>query len=497
MAQYTAPGVYVSESPFTTSAVTGPTTTAAAFLGTALRGPTTPVAIESWGAYKSLFGDISSAYDLGYAVYHYFANGGRTAYVCRVVGAGASNSAATASTSNWSVKAANPGAWGNNITVVVDTSTITLAPTPAITLTVKNNGVEVERWAEVSLNPDSNRFINNVVNNYSKYITTYGVTNYAGASYTVAAQTLTLTGGVDGAALNNDADSGTQAAWSTALNSYDSTQGQLLFNLVGKYTQAIVVNAINYVESRGDSFLIIDPNPNLENDTLAITQLVGSYGASSYAAVYYGMLSMSNPAAGGSAALRQTFPGGALAGLYTRVDTERSVAKAPAGYAYELRNTFGVATKFTETETGDLYAAHVNTIKPVTGAGVIVNGARTLKKTDLTKYVPTRRSLNFIKANVEQISQFAVFEPNGEKLWADVASRIANFLSNFWSNGGLRGNSATEAYYITCDSSNNNSASVEAGELHIEVGVALQTPAEFIVINISQFVGGSQIQENL
>lgn len=497
MPQYTSPGVYVTESAFTTSSVTGPTTTAAAFLGTAQRGPTTPVAVESWGAYKSLFGDISSAYDLGYAIYHYFANGGRTAYVCRVAGASATNASATASTSNWSIKASNPGTWGNSLTVVVETSTITQAPTPAITLTVKNNGTEVERWTEISLNPDSTRFINNVINNYSKYVTTYNVTNYAGASYSVAAQTLTLSGGADGAALTNDASATTQASWSTALDGYDTIQGQLLFNLVGKSNATIITDAINYVETRGDSFLIIDPDPTLGTDTQAIKDLVTSYGASSYAAVYYGMLSMSNPAAGGSASVRSTYPGGALAGLYTRVDVERSVAKAPAGYAYELRNTFGVVTKYTESDIGTLYAAHINTLKAVPGAGVIVNGARTLKKTDLTKYIPTRRSLNFVKANVEQISQFAVFEPNGEKLWSNVSSRIANFLSSFWSNGGLRGNSASEAYYIICNSTNNTTASIEAGEVNIEVGVALQTPAEFIVINISQFVGGTQVQENL
>lgn len=497
MAQYTAPGVYVTESAFTTSAVTGPTTTAAAFLGTALRGPTTPVAVESWGAYKTMFGDISSAYDLGYALYHFFANGGRTAYVCRVIGAGASNAAATASTSNWSVKASNPGTWGNDLTVVVETSTITTGSTPAMTLTVKYQGAEVERWSEVSLNPDSTRFINNVVNNYSKYITTYNVTNYAGASYAVAAQTLTLTGGQNGAALTDDTNAGTQSAWASALDAYDTVEGQLLFNLVGKSNASIITDAINYVETRGDSFLIIDPDPTLGTDTISIKQLVTTYGSSSYAAVYYGMLSMSNPAAGGTASLRNTYPGGAIAGLYTRVDVERSVAKAPAGYAYDLRNTFGVVSKFTETQIGDLYGAHINTVKAVPGAGVVVNGARTLKKTDLTKYVPTRRSLNFIKANVNQISQFAVFEPNGEKLWADLSSRIANFLSAFWSNGGLRGNSAAEAYYITCNATNNTSASIEAGEVNIEVGVALQTPAEFIVINISQFVGGSQVQETL
>jgi phage tail sheath protein FI len=493
----TAPGVYVSESAFTTTTVTGPATTAAAFLGTALRGPTTPVAVESWGAYKALFGDISSAYDLGYAIFHYFANGGRTAYVCRVVGASAASATATASTSNWSVKASNPGTWGNNITVVVDTSTITLAPTPAITLTVKNNGVEVERWSEISLNPDSTRFINNVVNNYSKYITTYNVTNYAGASYSVAAQTLTLTGGLDGASLSDDTTAATQAAWANALDTYDTIQGQLLFNLVGKSNAAIVVDAINYVEARGDSFLVIDPDPTLKSDTLAIKQLVLQYGSSSYAAVYYGMLSMSNPATGGTASLRETYPGGAIVGLYTRVDTERNVSKAPAGYAYELRNTFGTTTTYSESEVGTLYTENINTLKAVPGAGVVVNGARTLKKTDITKFVPTRRSLNFIKANVNQISQFAVFEPNGERLWSDLSARISNFLANFWSNGGLRGNSASEAYYIVCNATNNTPASIEAGEVNIEVGVSLQTPAEFIVINISQFAGGNQIQENL
>lgn len=496
MPTYTSPGVYVTESAFTTTTVTGPATTAAAFIGTAQRGPTTPVAVESWGAYKEIFGDISSAYELGYALYHFFANGGRTAYVCRVVGSGASNAAATASTSNWSVKAANPGTWGNNLTVVVDTGLVG-GSTPTFTLTVKNNGAEVERWAELSLNPDSSRFINSVVNNYSKYVTTYNVTSYAGgASYNVAAQTLTLAGGADGSALTDDTNAGTQSAWAAAVDSYDAINGQLLMNLVGKSNAAIITDAIAYVEGRGNSFLIIDPDASL-TDATSIKNLVTAYGASSYAAVYYGMLSMTNPAAGGTAALRNTYPGGALAGLYTRVDNERSVAKAPAGYAYDLRNTFGVVTNFTESQVGELYAANINTLKAVPGGGVIVNGARTLKKTDLTKYIPVRRSLNFIKANTQQLTQFAVFEPNGERLWADISAKVSNFLSSFWATGGLRGANAGQAYYVLCNSTNNTAATIENGEVHVEVGVALQTPAEFVVINISQFVGGTQVQENL
>ena len=141
---YTSPGVYVTEGPFATAVVTGPTTTATAFLGTSSRGPTTPTLVDSWGTYKSLFGDLSSSYDLGYAVYHYFANGGRTAYVARVAGAGASSAAATvagtfsnSSGTVFSVRAANVGTWGNSLTSEISSGLVT-GSTPTFNIVVKS-----------------------------------------------------------------------------------------------------------------------------------------------------------------------------------------------------------------------------------------------------------------------------------------------------------------------------------------------------------------------
>ena len=93
------------------------------------------------------------------------------------------------------------------------------------------------------------------------------------------------------------------------------------------------------------------------------------------------------------------------------------------------------------------------------------------------------------------MTKFAVFEPNGERLWSQISARLANFLGQFWGTGGLKGNNADEAYYIVCDETNNTAATIEQGEVHVEVGVALQTPAEFIVINVNQFIGGNNIQE--
>ena len=500
---YTNPGVYVTESPFATSIATGPTTTAAAFLGTALRGPTTPTSIDSWNAYKSLFGDVSSAYEMSFAIYHYFANGGRTAYVARVVGA--SSVAATVPVTGslnatpgqtlFKFNAKNAGTWGNSLVVTVSAGLIT-GNTPTFNAVVTYGGAEVERWSELSLNPDDSRYAPNVINNYSSYINVSNFLDFIGATYVITAATLTMTTGANGSSLTDDSNNATQTAWSNTLNGFSTINGQLLFNLVGKTNTTIINNAITYVEARGNSFLIIDPLTTATS-TSTISSTVAGYSSSSYAAVYYPMLQMSNPATSGTAALRNTYPGGAIAGLYTRVDTERGVSKAPAGYGYDVRNSFGLTTIFTDAEIGTLYALNINTMKAIPGGGVVINGARTLKKTDITKYVPVRRSLNFIKANVDALTQSAVFEPNGERLWAEISARVSNFLSSFWAQGGLKGRSAADAYFIVCDATNNTSTTIEQGEVHIEIGVALQAPAEFIVINISQFVGGNNVRETL
>ena len=503
---YTRPGIYVSEGPFTTNVASSPSTSAAAFIGTAERGPSSPALIQSWNSYKTQFGDLDVTYDMGYALYHFFSNGGRTAYVTRVTSGASSasafaNIAGTAATVGGTVfklSATSVGTWGNYISTTISAGLIA-GTTPTFNLAVSYDGAPVENWSELSLDANSARYAPTVVNNYSAYVTMSNVgASVSGTAYTVTPATTALTSGADGSAIvAND--------WATALTKLDGVEGQLVINLVGQSNATIINNAIDYVSftdsestpnARKNSFLIIDPNPAL---TVAgdIVTAVSGYTVSSYAAVYYGMLSMTNPAVRGSAALRNTFPGGAIAGLYQRVDVEKGVGRAAAGYGYTLQNTFGTVNNFTEAQVGTLYAAHINTLKNVAGAGVIVNGARTLKKTDITKYIPARRTLNYVKAQVEELTKPALFQPIGDRLWSSIGGSIAGMLSGLWSSGALKGRSAAEAFYVTCDATNNPPYVVEAGEVHVEVGVALTSPAEFIVINVSQFAGGNTTTETL
>lgn len=531
---YSRPGVYITEGPFATNAPSGSAVTPTAFLGTAARGPVKsitggyagqPTRIDSWTQYKTLYGDLSSAYDLGYAVYQFFANGGRTAYVTRVVASAAVKAksenivgtiAGGGSTTLFKAQAKNVGTWANYAAATSSTPTKGIQVTTSaglrdgtlessggtgtprtFNLAVYFEGSLVETWSEVSLDPDSSQYAPTIINAYSAYIdlTDVAAGLTAGVAYTIASDTYDMgtgtgsTAGTDGTVADAD--------WANAVDALDGVSGSLLINLVGQSSATRVNDALAYAEARGNAFVIIDPAAD-QTTVVGITGLVGtSYNKSSFGAVYYPMLKMPDPSRSGTASLRNTYPGGAVAGLFSRVEQERTVAKAPAGYAYDVRNALALTTNFTDSEVGSLYDAHVNTFKVVPGGGVIINGARTLKKTDITKYVPVRRSLNYVKANVESLAQTFLFEPNGDRTWTSVNTVLANFLSDFWAAGGLKGRNVTEAFYIICDATNNPSYTVNNGELHIEVGVAMQAPAEFIVINISQFAGGTTTTETL
>ena len=509
---YSRPGIYVTEGPFTTNIISSPAAVAAAFVGTAERGPSTPALVQSWSSYKTQFGDLTANYEMGYALYHFFANGGRTAYVTRVVSGASSTAAATHSFAGtasggaqtvFKLRVPNVGSWGNNVTATISSGSAT-GDTPTFNVVVYYNGSAVETWSELSLNPDNARYIEAVLNNYSAYVQAYDIMKNggsvwaAGTEYTVTAvANATFSAGADGVAL-------TDGDWATSLRLLDNIEGQLTINLVGQSSTTIISDAIDYVTAvegstsyRKNSFLVIDPDKTLVSTADINTRIQGYGTGSSYAAVYYPMLSMSNPAVRGAAALRDTYPGGAILGLYQRVDAERGVGRAPAGYAYTLQNAFGTTVNFNESAVGTLYNNHVNTLKSVPGAGVIINGARTLIKTDNTKYIPSRRTLNYVKAQVEEITKPALFQPNGPRLWTGIAGNISKMLNSLYSSGALAGKSAAEAFYIICDGTNNTNITIDSGEVNVEVGIALQTPAEFIVINVSQFNGGNTVTETL
>lgn len=510
MPTYSNPGVYVSESPLINNVRRASSAqSTAVFFGTAPRGPIEATLVNSWSGFKSYYGDISPQHELGYAVYHYFANGGRDAYIVRVLHTQGTGTLATtsqvvvpyypngqgaASSTLFAAKAKSPGAWGGALSVVTTSGVVTPTDTvtPTFNLIIYLDNVEVERWNEVSTDPANSRYLKTVVNTYSKYlIINNDPTTSPTAFWAFSGGEFDFSSAVDGAAVS---DEDYNVAIATRLETID---GVLIMNAVGQSSAPVVNSLIQKAEARGNSFVVIDPSTATDVPTIG-PGTVSSYQPSSYAAVYYPRLKMSDPTKTGPAAIRDTYPGGAVVGAYVRSEVSRTVAKAPAGYASDVRNAIGLTNTFTTAETALMYDTYgINLFKVIPGAGVIINGTRTLDKTTPGKYIPIRRSLNFLKQALQEATQFAIFEPNDDRLWARMSMVASSILGDFWRAGGLKGGSSDQAFYIVCDETNNTENSITNGEVHLEVGVALQYPAEFVVINVSQWTGGSNTVSNL
>jgi hypothetical protein len=234
------------------------------------------------------------------------------------------------------------------------------------------------------------------------------------------------------------------------------------------------------------------------NSSNAVTLALGAADditANAQAAVYFPSIYIRDAAGNSGSSIRLMGPSGAVAGLYLNTDRTVGPWKSPAGITAKIVDAAALEHSFTNDEldllnignlTSNAYYP-VNAIRNLPGAGVVVMGARTLKQDGTAnRYVAMRRSLTYIEKNLNDLSLFALFESNDEVLWSRLKTVLGNFLNNYRNQGGLRGEKADDAFFIKIDTDNNTPATIAAGEVHIEVGVALEYPAEFIVINLSQ-----------
>jgi len=267
-------------------------------------------------------------------------------------------------------------------------------------------------------------------------------------------------------------------------------------NLTSANNGTAITKILNYAANRADSFVIIDPISADITPSNVIQNTLPLYTSNiNYGAAYFPNIKITDPASPIPTTTISIPPGGAVAAEYVSTDTSRGVFKAPAGIYTQIGNAKDVAYAMNasdfDTVNGAKYA--LNIIRPIPGSGVCIMGARTLSSVYADKYVPTRRSLNYIGANLRSLTQFAVFEPNDQILWNSVNGIVTGFLDSFWRAGGLLGATSDQAYYVKCDATTNTTAAIAAGELRVEVGVALQRPAEFIIIKLGQINGGSTI----
>jgi uncharacterized protein len=242
------------------------------------------------------------------------------------------------------------------------------------------------------------------------------------------------------------------------------------------------------------AFLLVDPLPKVTDTgkaeswkTLDFT--IPSADAGS-AGAWFPNIRVDDPLESG--AIRSHPPSGAIAGVIARTDSQVGVWQSPAGTDATLAGVYGPAVELSDAEHGILNPIGLNVIRRFPIFGTVGFGSRTVDGANAAasdwKYIPVRRTANFILRSLSEGLRWAVHKPNGEELWSQLRVSTTGFMHGLFRQGAFKGVSAREAYFVACDASTTSQADIDQGVVNIVVGFAPLKPAEFVVISLRQIV---------
>jgi phage tail sheath protein FI len=514
----TYPGVYIEELPSNVRTIVGVPTSITAFIGRTRKGSDNdPVRIQSYADFERRFGGLWRKSSVSYSVQQYFLNGGADAIIVRVT----RNADASAVTlggegggGSTVLEADSPGVWGDSLRVAVDYNTNPDNPdTTLFNLFIEeveapgsNVIVGSETFRNLSLDSLSPRFVTDVLKLESRYVNMQSLGAVRPAASLVVANKFVydaLTGGTDGDAVTAD-EIATGNGLATAHAGLYALDKADLFNLLvippfdPEDEESIDPNAISatysaaltYCKSRR-AMLILDPPVSW--DTVEDAE-AGDFQKDANAILYFPRVRM--PDALKENRLSTFTPSGVMAGVIARTDATRGVWKAPAGTEATLVGVQDLSVNMTDGENGRLNPLGIDCLRTFNVIGRVGWGARTTRGADQFasewKYIPVRRLALYIEESLYRGTQWAVFEPNDEPLWAQIRLNLGSFMQDLFRKGAFQGSSPRAAYLVKCDKDTTTQGDIDRGIVNIIVGFAPLKPAEFVIIKISQLAGQDQ-----
>lgn len=499
------PGVYIDEVSSGVRTIAGVSTSIGLFAGWSAKGATdSAVRVNNFTEFEREFGGLDPRSLLAYSVRHFFDNGGSDTYVLRIAAADAVAAQATLG-AGFTVDARSPGGWSNRYKV---RSTRRAAPDDTRfridVLDGNANDAIVETYENLSLAQNDPRFPPNIVNSRSGVIRiTATAGNAAPADQTVflgntTAQvappvTAAARAAADGSVLS-PADNDFRTALLARFGVGSITDRLDLFNLlcVPGLTHAATIATLQGECRRRRAFMIVDAAPDATVADMASTGTIGLTGNDGlFSAVYFPWARAVDPVQGG--VVRDFPPCGFVAGVFARTDGSRGVWKAPAGSEASLNGAVGLSLALSDPQNGQLNPLAVNCLRTLPVYGNVVWGTRTLHgqndRGSEWKYVPVRRTALYLEESLYRGTQWVVFEPNDEPLWAQIRLNVGAFMNNLFRQGAFQGTSPRDAYFVKCDRETTTQSDINNGIVNIHVGFAPLKPAEFVILRIQQIAG--------
>jgi phage tail sheath protein FI len=519
---YLSPGVYVEEIDSGSRPIEGVGTAVAAFVGLAQTGPfDQPTLVTNWSQYTQTFGDFMEGTYLAHAVYGFFLNGGGSCYVVRI---GSSNGSAEPAAraelesgtdgkvGSYRVSALEPGPAGSDITVEVIAPGTVGTPAadggaPAVNPADESFGIQVKRAGKVEerfegLTTKKGKLnAVTVVNAQSKLIRLEEAQTNGTVDRPAPGSTPLTTPAPAPDQLSPDTyvgDSSDRTGFG-GLEAIDPITMVCVPDLMAAYQngaidaeglKAVQLAMIAHCELMGDRVAIIDPPFGLSAQQIREWRIEGAGYDSKYAALYWPWVKVFDPSTGNNIFVP---PSGHMAGIWSRNDDTRGVHKAPANEV--VRGAITLELNITKNEHDLLNPHGINCIRAFPGRGIRVWGARTLSSDPSWRYLNIRRLFNYLEESILAGTQWVVFEPNDQALWAKIRRTISAFLVMEWRKGALFGLTPQEAYYVKCDDETNPMEGIDLGQVVCEIGIAPVKPAEFVIFRLSQYSGGASLIE--
>ena len=532
-ATFIDPGVYLEEVPSGARTIEGVTTSIAgvqiadiasgahtieavptsiaAFVGRAGMGPVEqPVRVDSFDAFRRLFGGVDAEMPLTYSVQQFFQNGGADAVIVRLVNDAQVAAIRVATTAAPLIlEARSPGAWGNGLRARVDRATSDPGNPKLFNLTIELIGlgshtaptvIVSETFADLSIDPSATRYVVQVLEQQSSYVAVKdGLVPARPPDNGASIPHYPATGGSDGAPLDAQGIIGRKSD-KTGIYALENAD---IFNLLiipplrrygeagADVTKPVWDEALNYCRDRR-AMLLVDPP---ESWRTPVDAAAGMNGLSKLvevdanAAIYWPFLQAADPMRGNQVA--QFAPSGAVAGVIARTDGQVGVWKAAAGQT--LRSFTGLSYGLTDADNGLLNPLALNCLRTFSGVGHVVWGARTIAGAEALasewKYLPIRRTASFVEESLHRGLRWVVFEPNAEPLWAQIRLTVGAFMQGLFQRGAFQGVVPEQAYFVKCDATTNSQSNIDSGILMVVIGFAPLKPAEFVIIQLQQMAG--------
>lgn len=407
-------------------------------------------------------------------------------------------------TEPFALKAISQGDWGNKLQAIVDHDVANRSDSKAFNLTIQlvdGDSVTSETIRNLSVDPASTRYAVEVIKAESNFVRVDESQKVpADRPNVTTAAVLSDKKGGNGAPPLDDLFYVGSESQKTGLYALEKAD---LFNLLcippvnrtTEITTTTLSTALAYCGQRR-AILIVDPPAAWTDTTKAeagINTIRDVLGAKQgiNATVYFPRLKLADPLRENR--IQEFVPCGAIAGIIARTDATRGVWKAPAGIDATFSGVRELTYKLTDGENGRLNPKGLNCLRVFPVYGNVIWGARTLAGDDRLasewKYLPVRRLALFLQESLYRGTQWVVFEPNDEPLWAQIRLNIGAFMNNLFRQGAFQGKTPKEAYFVKCDSETTTQNDINLGIVNIVIGFAPLKPAEFVILKFQQMAG--------